>query len=41
MARLGVVWFGFYEVTNDHVAKKYMAQMDVGCRARQDASAAA
>lgn len=41
MARLGVVWFGFCEVTNDHVAKKYIATLDVEHRTRKDESAAA
>ena len=39
----GLVWSGlvFCEVTNDHVAKKYMATVDVGCGAGKNASAAA
>lgn len=38
----GLVWSGlvFCEVTNDHVVKTCMAQMDVVCRTRKDESAA-
>ena len=38
----GLVWSGlvFCEVTNDHVAKKYMATMVVGHRTGKDASTA-